>query len=423
MRNLSFSCFALFGFVLLSLSSPFVVYGQKCDGAELFTHENFLYGRFEVSMQSAPGSGIVSSFFLYNKDVGCNSPQEDNEIDVEMTGNSNSIYFTSHHPGNPNPWFYGENFDLGFNPHQEMHMYAIEWEPGIVRWLVDDELIYVQDEEAANDLMYPMAIFMNIWAGDLEDWVGPWDPSVMPQQAIYDYVRYYEYAPGNGNYGTNNNFRFRWQDEFNSLDGDRWATSDFTEFDRNFCSYMSRNISTSEGLLYLTIDEPDPSNTPIPVTFSINTMGVNLNPTDIIYLNGTFNNWCGTCNPMSQNSDNWELTLNLPPGRHEYLYTVNNWEVVGDAPLNSDCDFKPCDEFGNYGFILTEDKDEMILDTYCWGSCDVCSTTSTSEVNPTFKKELIRIIDLSGRDTPPVPNRLLLYLYSDGSVEKRIVVN
>ena len=39
-----------------------------------------------------------------------------------------------------------------------------------------------------------------------------------------------------------------------------------------------------------------------------------------------------------------------------------------------------------------------------------------------LQKELVKIIDLSGRESPPIPNRLLLYLFNDGSVEKRIVV-
>ena len=75
-----------------------------------------------------------------------------------MTGNTDSVYFTTHHPG---PWYYGEAFQFEFNPHDVVQEYAIEWEPGIVRWFVADELIYVQDEPAADDLIYPMAIMMN----------------------------------------------------------------------------------------------------------------------------------------------------------------------------------------------------------------------------------------------------------------------
>lgn len=403
----------------LGFASP--VFGQECDGAEIFTHESFLFGRFEVTMQSAPGSGIVSSFFLFNNQSGCNYPEENNEIDVEMTGNANNIHFTTHHPGNPNPWFYGENFDLGFNPHEGMHDYAIEWEPGIVRWFVDGELIYVQDEEAAMDLQYPMAIYMNIWASGAEDWVGPWNPAVLPRQSVYDQVRYFKYVPGQGDYGTNNNFKMEWEDSFESIDPERWNMSDFTEFSLNYCTYRSENIQVENGFLYLIIDDHAIDPTPVPVSFSVNVLELNLNASDKVYLNGTFNGWCGNCNPMVKNGEMWELTLGLTPGRHEYLYTVNGWDIIGAIPLNSECDFKPCDEFGNYGFVLLEASDPLVLDTYCWGACNTCQTTSTSEFKGNKDRKLIKIFDISGREVEEVPHQLLFYLYSDGTVEKRVI--
>lgn len=49
------------------------------------------------------------------------------------------------------------------------------------------------------------------------------------------------------------------------------------------------------------------------------------------------------------------------------------------------------------------------------------STTSNSEKNPTLKT-LIRIIDIMGNETIMELNKLQFYLYSDGSVEKKIVI-
>ena len=37
-------------------------------------------------------------------------------------------------------------------------------------------------------------------------------------------------------------------------------------------------------------------------------------------------------------------------------------------------------------------------------------------------KKLVKVIDETGRDTEPVPNRLLIYVYSDGSREKRMII-
>ena len=67
------------------------IQAQDCTGAAISTHESYLYGRYETVMQSAAGSGIVSSFFLYNIETNCNWPAENNEIDVEMTGHSEFV--------------------------------------------------------------------------------------------------------------------------------------------------------------------------------------------------------------------------------------------------------------------------------------------------------------------------------------------
>ena len=139
----------------------FTVHGQECIGGQIQTNEAFLYGRFEVSMRSAQGGGIISSFFLYNLDVGCNWPEENNELDIEMKGVSNEILFTTHYPGLA---YHTDTYVPVFSPHDDLHDYAFEWEPGIVRWFVDGELVNVQDQPFVNGLIYPMRIIMNLWA-------------------------------------------------------------------------------------------------------------------------------------------------------------------------------------------------------------------------------------------------------------------
>ena len=48
--------------LLFSLFMVPVVEGKPFRGGELRTYESYRYGRFEVSMRSAPGSGVLSSF-------------------------------------------------------------------------------------------------------------------------------------------------------------------------------------------------------------------------------------------------------------------------------------------------------------------------------------------------------------------------
>lgn len=45
-----------------------------------------------------------------------------------------------------------------------------------------------------------------------------------------------------------------------------------------------------------------------------------------VFVNGSFNNWCGSCNPMTNVSGSlWEVTLPLNPGGIEYKFTVDGW--------------------------------------------------------------------------------------------------
>jgi hypothetical protein len=76
---------------------------------------------------------------------------------------------------------------------------------------------------------------------------------------------------------------------------------------------------------------------PKDVTFSVDMTGVDLtdgNPT----LQSTFNNWCGGCNPMSDDDgDNiWTVTVNIPQGDHEYKYALGVW--VSQESVPADCD-------------------------------------------------------------------------------------
>lgn len=416
------SFFLLILIILIYLIGAFPLMAQSCKCAEIRTNDSFLYGRFEVLMKSANGNGIVSSFFLYNTETNCNWPAENNEIDIEMTGNNELIYFTTHHPDPNVPWHYGENFNLDFNPHTRFVNYAIEWEPGIVRWFVEDDLIYTQNEDATNNLEYPMAIIMNLWASDAVDWVGVFDDSVLPKYAHYDHVKYYKYTPDEGNYGTNNNFTLSWVDDFDDLDTSKWHTRNFDRLNGSFCEFRQRNITTENGILTLEMNKTIDTEDEVAVHFSVNMKDKNLSPSDKIYLNGSFNDWCGNCAPMTQNGDVWSLTIDLPAGKYEYLYAINNWEQIGGPAMESNCDFLPCDEWANYGFIVPEDSSEIILDTYCWNTCENCTSSISTEDLPLPYRELVKIFDVFGREIKkPIPGKILFFLYSDGSVDKNLI--
>ena len=235
------------------------LWNQDCLGGELRTLDSFLYGRFEVNMKSAEGDGYVSSFFTYHDHWGESSSDEwsllTNEIDIEMTGNHNSsVQFTTHHPGSPNSWSYSEIIEVPFNPHSEFHDYAIEWTPYSIKWFIDDLEVYSQGQNLVDDLIYSQKIMMNLWSAIWEDWVGPWNPSTMPVMAYYNHVKYYEYTPGYGDYGSDNNFTLSWIDEFDSFDSSRWEEA-VHGFSSNNCQFDPLNVLFHNDQMILIVSD------------------------------------------------------------------------------------------------------------------------------------------------------------------------
>ena len=331
-----------------------------------------------------------------------------------MIGNSEDVLCTTHHPLLA---YYTSYIDTDFNPHAETHEYAIEWEPNIVRWFIDGELVYFQAESYIQNLVYPMRIMMNLWASELENWVGPWNPDIMPVTSEYDFVKCYSYTPGQGNAGTGNNFTLLWEDHFDVLNEDLWTVELNGGFTGNYCTFKSNGVEVSNGKLSLKMQDPAE---PLlaPVSISVDMSEQNLLETDVIYLNGTFNDWCGSCEPMTKNGDIWSTTVQLEPGRHEYLFTKNVWSEIGGAPLGSECDILPCDEWANYGVVLDESATPIVVDPVCWGSCQPCQTTGIGEFENYNQENLIRITDLLGRETELKSGEILLLHYSGGIIKK-----
>lgn len=66
-----------------------------------------------------------------------------------------------------------------------------------------------------------MSVHFNLWAG-FSDWSGRVDPSKPPTPAQVDYIRYEAWDP------ASSSFVPAWQDDFNSLDTQRWQVNDQT---------------------------------------------------------------------------------------------------------------------------------------------------------------------------------------------------
>ena len=88
-------------------------------------------------------------------------------------------------------------------------------------------------------------------------------------------------------------------------------------------------------------------------------------------VNGTFNGWCGNCNPMTDaNADGvWETTLNLPAGTYEYKFAADAWTTQESLTPGSSCTITTG---ANTNRTLTVGTAAQVLSTVCWGSCSAC---------------------------------------------------
>jgi len=233
-----------------------LIHSKPYRGGELRTINNYRYGRYEVNMKSAAGSGVLSSFFTYRDywSDGLVGSEHWNEIDWEWLGNESSAAQTN--LITQYEWNHVELIDLGFNPHDDYHTYAFEWTPNYVAFFVDDELVRYDNSEYVDSLYHFQKIMMNIWQPTYVDWVGEFDENILPVYAFYDWVKYYAYVPGSGNTGTNNNFILLWHDDFESWDTSRWEKATHT-FDNNNVDFIEENVVFHEGELILCMTMPN----------------------------------------------------------------------------------------------------------------------------------------------------------------------
>lgn len=243
MRFLSNIIFSFLIFITNSVAKEF-------KGAEYRTKQSFLYGRFEVSMKSAYREGMLSSFFTYYDGGGGISNW--NEIDIEILGRyPNDIQFNTITPGQTN---HVSHYPMNSSPHMDYHTYAFEWTPNYVAWFVDGVEVYKQTGPHIQTLTRAQKIMMNIWNPQAPNWAGVWNPDVLPAFAFYDWVSYYSYTPGSGNYGTGNNFTHSWTDNFDYWNTSRWDKASHT-WDGNGCDFIYENVVFQNGKLILCLTD------------------------------------------------------------------------------------------------------------------------------------------------------------------------
>lgn len=197
--------------------------------------QDFMYGKVEVRAKVPRGQGLWPAIWMMPTDeMKYGQWPKCGEIDImEVLCSDTTIAYGTVHYGAPHAEQQGTVVKTTNDYADDYHVYSVEWEPGEIRWYIDDEeYLVVNDwftaEEGQDDKPYPAPfdqdfyVQLNLAVGG--DWPGNPDDTTDFENAVFDidYVRVYqkpEYdtnvekpakvfkeADENGNYITNGDF-------------------------------------------------------------------------------------------------------------------------------------------------------------------------------------------------------------------------
>jgi hypothetical protein len=152
---------------------------------------------------------------------------------------------------------------------------------------------------------------------------------------------------------------------------------------------MTASINFGPGFWQFTYQKTQivQAATPL-ITFQVNMNNYTGPAFTNVYVSGTFNNWSGNANPMTDaNLDGiWEVTLPINQGAIEYKFSLDNWANSEQFAGGETCTVTN-GGFTNRSYTVVGDAN---LGAVCYESCSVC----TSDV--TFRVNMNTYLDLGG---------------------------
>jgi hypothetical protein len=148
---------------------------------------SFRHGRFETEIRAATGSGLITGFFLHR-----DTPRQ--EIDIEIAGADPrrmlaNVYFNPGDDGMAMGYGYRGSpcqIDLGFDATADFHLYAIDWRPDRVAWLVDGRVLHERVGWDPTPIPHlSMRVHANLWAPRSEELAGRIDERTLPAAAVF----------------------------------------------------------------------------------------------------------------------------------------------------------------------------------------------------------------------------------------------
>jgi beta-glucanase (GH16 family) len=157
------------------------------------------YGRFEARIKIPRGQGMWPAFWMLGNDFDQAGWPGCGEIDImENIGKEPAtVHGTIHGPGYFSKNGISSAFSLpGGSFADDDHIFAVEWEPDVIRFYVDSQLYATRtpaDLPARTKWVYdhPFFVILNVAVGG--EWPGsPANTTVFPQTMLVDYVRVYK---------------------------------------------------------------------------------------------------------------------------------------------------------------------------------------------------------------------------------------
>ncbi len=209
---------------------------RKQDGSPLFVKR---YGRFEFRAKVPYGKGLWPALWMLPQDNAYGGWAASGEIDVmEIAGEKPHEVLNSIHFGSSG----SEGRSLITHVHPlpngstvaDWHTYTVEWEPGEIRFYVDDVHTRTYDHWWSCSVIHDGTGVVARRAKDLNPWPAPFDqpfylvmnvavggnfpgvPSpetLFPAELMVDYVRVYDKVGGYGETRPIGKARFPWQKE------------------------------------------------------------------------------------------------------------------------------------------------------------------------------------------------------------------
>ncbi len=157
----------------------------------------FAYGRIESRLSVPQGDGLWPAFWSLGTDIPEVGWPQSGEIDyMEFVGREPyEVFGTIHGPGYSGGQSFGSTYTFDQPVPDNFHTFAIEWEPDLIRWYVDDILYHtaVPDDVAPNEWVFndPFFLIFNTAVGG--NFGGPvGEDTTFPQEMVIDYVRVYQ---------------------------------------------------------------------------------------------------------------------------------------------------------------------------------------------------------------------------------------